>query len=242
MAGTPKPSFYVVLALVVAGLVAFAVFRSDLFAPKGSGGKPQPIDPAAIGAGGAEAADTQAVTTVKEYEFVPSQTLPPVKGTSAYRALEDDTIRFALDWTPNTNHTGLYVAMQEGLFDEAGLDVEILPYNNTTPDTLVDAGNAEFGISTQGMTTFARAAGSRTVSVLAPLQHWATGIAVKADRADLARPRDLDGHIYAGFGDPGDEETLRQVIRNDGGRGEFTSLGAGNPARSPWSHLRSAHR
>ncbi|MGW0019703.1 ABC transporter substrate-binding protein [Rhodococcus sp. NPDC003382] len=142
----------------------------------------------------------------------------------------DDTIRFALDWTPNTNHTGLYVAMQEGLFDEAGLDVEILPYNNTTPDTLVDAGNAEFGISTQGMTTFARAAGSHTVSVLAPLQHWATGIAVKADRADLARPRDLDGHIYAGFGDPGDEETLRQVIRNDGGRGEFTSVILGTSA------------
>jgi NitT/TauT family transport system substrate-binding protein len=104
MAGTPKPSFYVVLALVVAALVAFAVFRSDLFAPKGSGDKPQDIDPGAIGAGGAEAADTQAVTTVKEYEFVPSQTLPPVKGTSGYRELEDDTIRFALNvwagWAP----------------------------------------------------------------------------------------------------------------------------------------------
>ncbi|MGV9736937.1 ABC transporter substrate-binding protein [Rhodococcus sp. YH1] len=141
-----------------------------------------------------------------------------------------DTIRFALDWTPNTNHTGLYVAQQEGLFADAGLDVEFLPYNNTTPDTLVDAGNAEFGISTQAQATFSRAAGSRTVSVLAPLQHWATGIAVKADRADLTRPRDLDGRTYAGFGDPGDEETLAQVIRNDGGRGDFTSVTLGTSA------------
>lgn len=141
-----------------------------------------------------------------------------------------DTIRFALDWTPNTNHTGLYVAMQEGLFADAGLDVEILPYNNTTPDLLVDAGNAEFGISTQAMTTFSRAAGAQVVSVLAPLQHWATGIAVKADRTDLTRPKDLDGRTYAGFGDPGDEEALRQIIRNDGGDGDFTSVTLGTSA------------
>ncbi|MFD6858306.1 ABC transporter substrate-binding protein [Rhodococcus sp. NPDC060090] len=142
----------------------------------------------------------------------------------------DDTIRFALDWTPNTNHTGLYVAVQEGLFDDAGLDVEILPYNGATPDTLVDAGNAEFGISTHGMATFSRSSGARTLTVLAPLQHWATAIGVKADRADLTRPADLDGHVYAGFADPGDTEALAQVIRNDGGRGEFEEVVLGTSA------------
>lgn len=35
-------------------------------------------------------------------------------------------ISFVLDWTPNTNHTGLYVAKEKGYFDEAGLDVEIV--------------------------------------------------------------------------------------------------------------------
>src|SRR5690349_24537976 len=59
------------------------------------------------------------------------------------------TIRIALDWTPNTNHSGLYVAQQEGWFRDAGLDVQFLPYNNTPPDTLVGAGAAEFGISFQ---------------------------------------------------------------------------------------------
>ncbi|WP_064058122.1 ABC transporter substrate-binding protein [Prescottella equi] len=141
-----------------------------------------------------------------------------------------DTIRFALDWTPNTNHTGLYVALQEGYFADAGLNVEVLPYNNTSPDTLVDAGNAEFGTSFQDSATFSRAAGAQTVSVLAPLQHWATGIGVKADRADLASPRDLDGKTYAGFGDPGERETLRQVIRNDGGTGDFETVVLGTSA------------
>ena len=137
------------------------------------------------------------------------------------QSTDSDTIRFALDWTPNTNHTGLYVALQEGYFADAGLDVEVLPYNNTAADTLVDAGNAEFGISTQSSTVFARSAGARTVSVLAPLQHWATGIGVRADRDDIASPRALDGKVYAGFGESGEQAGLRQVIENDGGTGEY---------------------
>lgn len=143
---------------------------------------------------------------------------------------DDQTIRFALDWTPNTNHTGLFVAQQRGYFAEAGLDVEILPYNNTAVDTVIDAGNAEFGISTQNSSTFSRAAGGHTVSVLAPLQHWATGIGVKADRADIRSPKDLDGKTYAGFGDPGEVEALQQVIRNDGGTGDFESVTLGTSA------------
>ncbi|MDV6269869.1 ABC transporter substrate-binding protein [Rhodococcus globerulus] len=156
-------------------------------------------------------------------------TLTMISGCSSGTE-SSDAIRFALDWTPNTNHTGFYVAMQEGYFDDAGLDVSILPYNNTSPDTLVDAGNAEFGISTQSQATFARAAGADTVSVIAPLQHRATGIGVKADRSDITRPRDLDGKVYAGFGDPGEVETLQQVIRNDGGTGDFTTVTLGTSA------------
>ncbi|MFB7874472.1 ABC transporter substrate-binding protein [Nocardia sp. NPDC056064] len=141
-----------------------------------------------------------------------------------------DTIRFALDWTPNTNHTGLYVALQRGYFADAGLDVEVLPYNNTAVDTVIDAGNAEFGISTHNSSTFARASGAQVRSVLAPLQHWATGIGVRADRADLTSPKDLDGKTYAGFGDPGEREALQQVIRNAGGTGDFTSVTLGSSA------------
>ncbi len=98
------------------------------------------------------------------------------------------TIRVALDWTPNTNHTGLFVAQQEGWFRDAGLDVQFLPYNSTAPETLVSSGAAEFGISFQDTFTFAKAAGADATSVMAILQHWGTQIAVKADRADIATP------------------------------------------------------
>ncbi|MGB3370462.1 MAG: ABC transporter substrate-binding protein [Rhodococcus sp. (in: high G+C Gram-positive bacteria)] len=150
--------------------------------------------------------------------------------SSCAQTNDSDTIRFALDWTPNTNHTGLYVALQEGYFADAGLDVEVLPYNNTSPDTLVDSGNAEFGISTQSSTTFAKAAGAQIISVLAPLQHWATAIGVRADRDDIPSPKALDGKVYAGFGDTGEQAGLRQIIQNDGGTGEYETVVLGTSA------------
>lgn len=115
MAGQPKPLFYVALFLVVAGLVGYGLYRMDVIAPKGNenrpAGKDQDIDPGELGMGsggesgeGAEAADTQNVTTVKEYTFKPSQRLPEVKGTAAYEPLKDNTVRFALNvwagWAP----------------------------------------------------------------------------------------------------------------------------------------------
>lgn len=143
---------------------------------------------------------------------------------------ERTTVRFALDWTPNTNHTGLFVAMQQGWFDEAGIDVQIVPFNTAMPETLVDAGNAEFGISFQDSTTVAHASGADIVSVMAVLQHWATGIGVRADRTDLNSPKDLDGKVYAGFGGPTEQPLLQTVIRDDGGTGEFTMVTLGTSA------------
>lgn len=143
---------------------------------------------------------------------------------------EPTTIRFALDWTPNTNHAGLYTALAEGYFEDAGLDVEVLPYNSSSPDTLVGAGQAEFGISFQSSATMSRSAGLPVTSVFAVLQHTATSIAVSAERTELRTPADLDGLTYAGFGGPDEEARMRQVIQNAGGTGEFESVVLGTSA------------
>lgn len=107
MAGQPKPTFYVAVAVVVLGLIAFAIYRSDLFAPEGAGDGAQQgtIDPSQLATSQAveDEANVTGVTTVKEYTFVPAETLPPVKGTAAY-TMENDTVRFALNvwagWAP----------------------------------------------------------------------------------------------------------------------------------------------
>ena len=140
------------------------------------------------------------------------------------------TVRFALDWTPNTNHTGLYVAQQQGWFTGAGLDVQILPYNSTSPDTLVSSGAAEFGISFQDSFTVSKAAGADIISVLAVLQHWGTAIGVRADRADIRSPRDLDGKTYGGFGAAYEVPKMQAIIRAAGGKGDFKTVVLGTSA------------
>jgi ABC-type nitrate/sulfonate/bicarbonate transport system substrate-binding protein len=151
-------------------------------------------------------------------------------GPGAGTAAGAQKIRIALDWTPNTNHTGLYVAQQAGYFRAAGLDVEFLPYNNASPDTLVSSGAAEFGISFQDSFTVSKAAGAEITSVMAVLQHWATQIAVRADRTDINSPKDLDGKIYGGFGAAYEEPKMRAVIRDAGGAGNFTTVVLGTAA------------
>lgn len=105
----PKPLFYIVLLLVVLGLVGYA-FRGTLF-PSGSPPKgPQTssdtdLTPADLKtAGGTEAPDANVPTTVKEYNFVASEKLPPVKEKSDYQPLVDRTVKFALNvwagWAP----------------------------------------------------------------------------------------------------------------------------------------------
>lgn len=76
----------------------------------------------------------------------------------------------------------------KGYFEDAGLDVSILPYNNTSPDTLVDAGNAGSASAHRVRPRSPVQPAPATTSVIAPLQHRATGIGVKADRADITRP------------------------------------------------------
>jgi ABC-type nitrate/sulfonate/bicarbonate transport system substrate-binding protein len=135
-----------------------------------------------------------------------------------------DRVSVALDWTPNTNHTGIYVAEKLGYYAAAGIDVKILPYASTAPETLVSHRKADFGFSYSAGVAFARAAGEDVTSVFAVLQHTALEIGVRADRADIRTPKDLDGKTYAGFGTPDEQPLLETVIRHAGGTGTFRDV------------------
>ncbi len=129
-------------------------------------------------------------------------------------------IRVQLDWTPNTNHIGIYVALANGWYADAGLEVEILPYTDINPDLIVANGNADIGISFPAAVIYSRAAGLDLVSVAAILQRNPTELAVLAS-SDIQSPKDFDGHTYAGFGLPYEEPQIRTVVIADGGTGDF---------------------
>ena len=147
----------------------------------------------------------------------PSAVLSPSPSASPVPA----TVRLALDWTPNTDHTGFFVAQEKGWYAAAGIRLQVLPYASATPETLLAAHQAECGISFQDSLTFAVAAGADIVSVAAILQKTASAIGVLAD-GPIKSPKDLDGKTYAGFGYPNEVPTLTAVIKADGGKGVFT--------------------
>jgi ABC-type nitrate/sulfonate/bicarbonate transport system substrate-binding protein len=133
-------------------------------------------------------------------------------------------VSVALDWTPNTNHTGIYVAQELGYYRAAGIELKILPYASTAPETLVSHRKADFGFSYSAGVAFARASGADVTSVFAVLQHTALEIGFRADRTDIRTPKDLDGKTYAGFGTPDEKPLLQTVIRHAGGKGVFEDV------------------
>ena len=141
----------------------------------------------------------------------------------------ETAVRLALDWTPNTDHTGFFVARAKGWYAQAGIDLRILPYATATPETLLAAHQAECGISFQDSMTFAVAAGADIVSVAAILQRTASAIGLLAD-SPIQRPRDLDGKTYGSFNYPNEVPTLKFVIQADGGTGEFKVAGLDSAA------------
>ena len=142
----------------------------------------------------------------------------------------EESISVALDWTPNTNHVGLYVAEAMGWYDEAGLDVEILPYTDTSSGTLVANGVAEFGVLSSIGFYSQRAAGADLVATFAVLQHETGRVVFNADRDDIQTPADLDGLTYAGFGSDWENALISTIIRKAGGRGAFQTVTLGTSA------------
>ncbi|HEU5331754.1 MAG TPA: ABC transporter substrate-binding protein [Actinocrinis sp.] len=132
-------------------------------------------------------------------------------------------VTLALDWTPNTNHTGIFAAQQLGYFRDAGIDLKIVPYGSTAPETLVSTHKADFGISYQDGLTEAAATGGDITSVYAVTQKTDVVIGVRAD-SGITSPKQLDGKTYAGYGSPLETPMLTYVIKHAGGTGTFKNV------------------
>lgn len=132
-------------------------------------------------------------------------------------------VTFVLDWTPNTNHTGLYVAREKGFFAEEGLDVDIIMPGDAGADQLVASGKANFGISYQEGITQARVQGVPLVSVAAVIQHNTSGFASPADK-NITAPKDFEGKTYGGWGSPVEQSVINSLMKLEGADVEKVSI------------------
>ena len=134
-----------------------------------------------------------------------------------------EKVTVILDYVANTNHTGMYVALDQGYYKEAGLDVEIIEPTEGATATLIAVGKGDFGISYQEDVTIALTSKDplpiKTIATL--IQHNTSGFVTYADK-DIKSPKDFEGKTYAGWGGPGEEAVLKAVMTKDGA--DFSKL------------------
>ncbi len=132
-------------------------------------------------------------------------------------------VSVVLDWTPNTNHTGLYVAKEKGFFEEEGLDVDIIMPGEAGADQLTASGKADFGVSYQESITQARIQGVPLVSIAAIIQHNTSGFASLAEK-NIKSPKDFAGKTYGGWGSPVEKSVLDSLMQIENANIEDVSI------------------
>ncbi len=127
-------------------------------------------------------------------------------------------ITFCLDWTPNTNHTGLYVAQSQGYYEDAGLEVEIVQPPENGAAHMCAAGEAQFAIEAQDTMAASLALEEPLgiTAVAAVLQHNTSGIMSRAGDG-IDTPAGLTGKTYATWDSPIELAMLENVVNADGG-------------------------
>lgn len=127
-------------------------------------------------------------------------------------------IDFVLDWTPNTNHIGVYVAKEKGYYDEVGIGVNIIQPPEDGPELLIGAGSGDIGVSFQDSLAAIYGSGQDVpiTAVAAILQHNTSGIISRLED-DITRPKDMEGQSYASGNWQMGTAIVEEVVRQDGG-------------------------
>nr|WP_236860353.1 ABC transporter substrate-binding protein [Candidatus Formimonas warabiya] len=126
-----------------------------------------------------------------------------------------EKITVVLDWVPNTNHTGLYVAKDKGYFAEEGLDVDIIQPSQAGAAQLIASQQGDFGVSYQEEVTNARAIGIPITSIAAVIQHNTSGFASPKPK-NIKTPKDFEGKKYGGWGSPMEHAMLASLMEKYG--------------------------
>lgn len=127
-------------------------------------------------------------------------------------------VTLMLDYTPNTNHTGIYVAKEKGYYKKQGLDVEIVQPSDGDSATLVASGKADFGVSYQEDVTYALTREKDPLpitAIAAIIQHNTSGFA-SPESKNIKTPKDFEGKTYGGWGSPSEEAIIKLAMEKNG--------------------------
>jgi putative hydroxymethylpyrimidine transport system substrate-binding protein len=121
-----------------------------------------------------------------------------------------------LDWFPNADHVGIYQALAEHDFTNAGLDVHVeVPSDPSSPLELLAAGKIDAAISYEPEVMLARNEGEALVSVAAIVQEPLTSI-VSIGSKHIKTVAQLRGKRVGDAGIPYQHAYLRTILAHAG--------------------------
>ncbi len=147
------------------------------------------------------------------------------QSASAEGADAPEKLTLVLDYVPNTNHTGIYVAIDKGYYADAGLEVDVVQPPDDGADALVGSGKAQLGIGFQDvMANYLGSDDPLPVTAIAALvQHNTSGIASRQGEG-IDRPAGLVGHAYGTWDQDVEKAVLRSIVETDGGDWDEVAL------------------
>ncbi|NBB80752.1 MAG: ABC transporter substrate-binding protein [Verrucomicrobia bacterium] len=137
-----------------------------------------------------------------------------------------ETIKIALDWTPNTIHSGLLLALHEDRYREANLGVELISPEidnyTRTPARRLAAGEVDFAIApSESVIAYQTSRNHQPLVAVASILQRDTSAIVTLASSGIERPAQLDGKVYASYDARFEDAIVRAMVRNDGGEGTF---------------------
>ena len=131
---------------------------------------------------------------------------------------EAKEIIVSLDWTPNTNHTGLYVALANGYYADAGLNVKIVQPPEGDAIAACSSGQVQFAVGFQDLllSAFTSETPMEVTAVAALLQHNTSCILSKKG-AGMDTPKGLEGKQYLTWQSPIELAMMKSVVEADCG-------------------------
>lgn len=138
------------------------------------------------------------------------------KGTDEVKSLKKVTL--VLDYTPNTNHAGIYIAKNKGFFEKRGLEVDIQQPPEDGADALVAAGKADFGISFQDwMASYLGSDSPLPVTAVGAILQHNTSSILSLKSAGIDSPGKMTGKSYGSMDVETELAILKTLVNSDGG-------------------------
>ena len=136
-------------------------------------------------------------------------------------------LKIALDWTPNINHIGIFVAKELGFYSENDIELEIInPIEDNyevTPGKKLELGLADFVIAP--FETVISLNNKKNIvdaiAIFAILQEDISSI-VSLKSKNIDSPKLLDGKIYASYKARYEDKIVQKLVKNAGGNGTIT--------------------